>query len=251
MKAIRFILRLVALLLALFLIFPFVILLISVALKYNNRNLNKKVVNGWSKILCYICGLKLILRGSIQKNPVFIVANHVTWLDIPVIHSFKLAGFVAKEEISRWPILGKAIKSGETLFIKRGEQESRKEVLEKIEERLRQKRSIAVFPEGKVTNGDHLGRFHRQLMQAAVETQTPIQAIAIKYLNKDNTRNKNVCFLNDEKFVINVFRIISLPTSTVEVTFCEPIETSLISARQVALLSHNQVAEILAENDYL
>ena len=179
MIILRFTYRLIALLLALFIVFPFVILSISIALKSNNKNLNKNAVKFWSKLLCNICGLKLKLRGKIQENPVLIVANHVTWLDIPVIHSFKLAGFVAKEEISRWPFLGWAIKSGETLFIKRGKLESRREVLDSIEERLKQGRSIAVFPEGKVTNGDHLGRFHRQLMQAAVETESPIQAIAI------------------------------------------------------------------------
>ena len=251
MKPVRFIFRLVALLLALFLIFPFVILFIAIGLKVNNTNLNKNAVKFWSKLLCYICGLKLKLRGNIQENPVLIVANHVTWLDIPVIHSFKLAGFVAKEEISRWPFLGWAIKSGETLFIKRGKLESRREVLDNIEDRLKQGRSIAVFPEGKVTNGDHLGRFHRQLMQAAVETNSPIQAIAIKYLNQDGTRNQKVCFLNDEKFVFNVFRIISLPTCTVEVTFCEAIDTQSKSAREVALITHNQVAKVLSENDYL
>jgi len=251
MKAIRFVLRLMALLLALFLVFPFVILIIAIALKINNRNLNKFAVSSWSKLLCYICGLKLKVNGFIQKTPVFIVANHVSWLDIPVIHSYKLAGFVAKEEISRWPILGWAIKSGETLFIKRGKHESRREVLEQIEERLNQGRSIAVFPEGKATSGDSLGRFHRQLMQAAVETKTPIQAIAIKFIKKDGTRNKEVCFKNDESFVSNVFRIISLPISTVELTFCEPIETNLKSARQVALITHNQVAKVLAKDDYL
>lgn len=251
MIGIRFVLRLLALLLALFLVFPLVILFIAIALKFNNRNLNKKVVKIWSKLLCYICGLKLIVHGKIHANPVFIVANHVSWLDIPVIHSFKLAGFVAKDEISRWPLLGWAIKSGETLFIARGKHESRRLVLEKIEERLNQGRSIAVFPEGKATNGIKLGRFHRQLMQAAVETDTVVQAIAIKYIKKDGSRNKQMCFKDNEKFVSNVFRIISLPTSTVELNFCEPIETKLTSARQVAQTSHNQVAKILAENDYM
>ncbi len=251
MIAIRFIIRLVALLLALFLVFPLVILVIAIALKLNKRTLNKKAVKFWSKLLCYICGLKLKIRGNIQSKPVFIVANHVSWLDIPVIHSYKLAGFVAKEEISRWPFLGWAIKSGETLFIARGKHESRRLVLEKIEERLNQGRSIAVFPEGKATNGVKLGRFHRQLMQAAVETNTTVQAIAIKYIKRDGSRNKQVCFKDDEKFVSNVFRIISLPTCTVELTFCEPIDTKLISAREVAQTSHNQVATILAENDYM
>ncbi|MFK8012251.1 MAG: lysophospholipid acyltransferase family protein [Marinicellaceae bacterium] len=251
MIAIRFTLRLLFLLLSLFVVFPIIILTIFIALKINNRNLNKLAVKVWSRLLCFICGLSLTQKGVPLKDPAFMVANHVSWLDIPVIHSFKLAGFVAKEEISRWPFLGWAIKSGETLFIKRGKHESRKLVLKTIEDRLKQNRSIAVFPEGKATNGDKLSRFHRQLMHAAVETQTPIQAVAIKYINKDGTRNKKVCFMGEEKFIINVFRIISLPTCHVEITFCEPIQTQDKSARQVALLTHHQVANILVKNDYL
>lgn len=251
MRIIIFLLRIIALILALLLLLPLVILFIGISQKLRNRKLNKKILNTWSRVLCSIFGLKIITKGKIENNPVFLVANHVTWLDIPVIHSYKLAGFVAKEEISNWPILGWVVKSGETLFIKRGKHESRKKVLELIDNRLNQGRSIAVFPEGKVTDGSVLGRFHRQLMQAAVETETPIQAIAIKYYNKNGKRNKEVCFIEDEKFILNVFRILSLPTSTVELNFCDTIHTKNKRAREVAQISHNQVAMVLAENDYM
>ncbi|VAW35873.1 Acyl-CoA:1-acyl-sn-glycerol-3-phosphate acyltransferase [hydrothermal vent metagenome] len=251
MFLLRFTLRLIGLLVALLVILPLVLFSIAIAQKTNNRKLNKTVLNSWSKTLCFICGLKIKTSGQQHANPVFIVANHVSWLDIPVIHSYKLAGFVAKEEISRWPLLGWIVKSGETLFIARGKHESRKKVLALIENRLQAGRSIAVFPEGKATNGESLARFHRQLMHAAIETQTPIQAIAIKYYANDGSRNKQICFMEDEKFISNVFRVLSLPTSTVELNFCETIQTKDKQAKQVAQISHNQVALELAKNDYM
>ena len=233
-------------------VLPLVLAFIAISQKTRNRKLNKKVVNSWSRLLCFVCGLKLTTKGEIHKNPVFIVANHVSWLDIPVIHSYKLAGFVAKAEIAQWPILGWIVKSGETLFITRGKHESRKRVLSLIKNRLAQGRSIAVFPEGKVTDGSHVAQFHRQLMHAAIETNTPIQAIAIKYIKgDDDNRNKEVCFQGKESFIKNVFRILSLHSSMVELTFCETIQTTKLSAREIALFSHNQIAQVLAKNDYL
>jgi 1-acyl-sn-glycerol-3-phosphate acyltransferase len=251
MFIIRFIIRFILLILAVVIIFPIVILALSYCQKRNKRELNKKVLNKWSLLLCKICGLSLITKGRIQKNPVFLVANHVSWLDIPVIHSFKLAGFVAKAEIANWPFLGWAVKNGETVFIARGKIESRKQVLLELESRLINGRSVAVFPEGRATNGEKLGRFHRQLMQAAVDTNTPIQAIAIKYLKKDGTRNKEICFRDDERFVGNVLRILALPKSIVELTFCELVETEGKQAKEVSHISYDQVAKVVAENDYM
>jgi len=248
MSIIRFIIRFILLIFAVSLILPIVILTIAIAQKQKNRKLNKRTLNFWSRLLCRICGLKVVTSGKIHKNPIFIVANHISWLDIPVIHSYKLVGFVAKEEISRWPILGWIVKSGETLFMVRGKQESRKKVLELIDFRLNNGRSIAVFPEGKVTDGSYVSRFHRQLMQAAIETKTPIQAIAIKYKKKNGERNKNVAFLDDESFVKNVFRILSIPSSIVELNFCTPIKTNDISARTAANITFEQVKEQVNED---
>jgi 1-acyl-sn-glycerol-3-phosphate acyltransferase len=251
MPFIRFLFRSILFILSVVIVLPLVLLLITIAQKKNKREFNKKVVNYWSKFLCFVCGLKLNCKGKIQKNPVLIVANHISWVDIPVIHCYKLVGYVAKAEIENWPFLGLVAKCGESLFIKRGKQESRQKVLESIKQRLNNNRSIAVFPEGKATNGEYLGRFHRQLLHAAVEEKKPIQAIAIKYINKDGSRNKGIAFKEKENFLSNVFRILSLPTSTAELTFCDVIDTSNISARQAAIISHNQVEKELEKNDYM
>jgi 1-acyl-sn-glycerol-3-phosphate acyltransferase len=37
---------------------------------------------------------------------VLFVANHVSWVDIEVMHSQRMMGFVAKREIAGWPVVG-------------------------------------------------------------------------------------------------------------------------------------------------
>jgi 1-acyl-sn-glycerol-3-phosphate acyltransferase len=251
MFILRFVFRFTLLIFAVLIILPLVVLILSYAQRRDNRKLNKSILNKWSLLLCRICGLKIVTKGKIQKNPVFLVANHVSWIDIPVIHCFKLVGFVAKEEIASWPFLGWAVKSGETVFIARGKIESRKQVLLELEKRLNDGRSVAVFPEGRATNGEKLGRFHRQLMQAAVDTQTPIQAIAIKYLKKDGSRNKEICFRDNERFVGNVIRVLALPKSIVELNFCDVIDTQSRQAKELSHITYDQVAKIVSHDDYM
>ncbi len=238
---------------AFFLALPLVVLFLAATQNNQNRQSKhkKRVVSTWSSIICFVCGVKLAKQGQVAASPVMIVANHVTWLDIAAIHRFKLLGYVAKQEIANWPVIGWVAKSGESLFIDRGELSSRKSVIEGIIKRFSQNGSIAVFPEGRATDGERLHTFHRQLIHAATQSNTPVQAVAIKYIKKDGSRNKDICFKKGEKFIGNVFRILILPTSTAQLTFCEPIDTKGKSAREVALQAQEQVAEVLAKNDYM
>jgi 1-acyl-sn-glycerol-3-phosphate acyltransferase len=250
MSIIRFLLRFCGLILAFLVALPIVVIFLTITQNSQHKH-KKNVVSTWSKIICFVCGVKLKKKGEVQNSPVMIVANHVSWLDIAVIHRFKLLGYVAKKEIENWMFIGRVAKSGESLFISRGDHSSRKNVLNGIIERFSQNRSIAVFPEGRAANGEKLGTFHRQLIHAAVESKTPVQAVAIKYIKKDGSRNKEIPFKKGEKFIGNVLRILTLPTSTAELTFCEVIDTSNKTARETALISHDQVAKVLAENDYM
>ena len=48
-----------------------------------------------------------------------VVANHVSWLDIPLVAAVLPARMVAKHEIRNWPVLGPMAALGGTLFIER------------------------------------------------------------------------------------------------------------------------------------
>jgi len=68
-----------------------------------------------------------------------------------------------------------------------------------------------------VTDGSFLRTFHRQLVHAAVETKTAVLPVAIKFRNADGSRNDQVGFLNDELFLVHVWRVLRLPNSVVEI----------------------------------
>ena len=55
----------------------------------------------------------------------------------------------------------------------------------------------------------------------------------------------------NETFIDNVFRILSLPSSTVELNFCKEISTENKTARETAKIARNQVSKVLAENGYM
>lgn len=232
-------------------VLPFVILGIITAKIFRNRDTHEFLLMYWSRLVCFSCGLKVYVHGVKPASPVLLVANHVSWLDIPIIHSLMLAGFVAKSEIKNWPILGWVTLAGDTLFLKRGSAESRKGVLTQIKNRLKTQRSVAVFPEGTVTDGSYLRTFHRQLIHAAIETETPVFPVAIKFINKDGSRNDQVGFLNDEFFLTHVWRILSLPNSTVEIHCGELVTDFGSGARAVTLEARKTIEKELLKNDYI
>lgn len=247
----RFICRLTVFILCLILVLPLVVLGIIVAKISGSPQLNQWILVHWSRLVLHVCGIRLLINGQLPKHPIFIVANHVSWLDIPIIHSLTLAGFVGKHEIKYWPILGWLAMLGDTVFIQRGNQNSRKLVILNLIKRLEQGRSVAVFPEGRVTDGSHLGRFHRQLLHAATQTQTPVVPLAIKFIKQDGSRNKDVCFINNEWFIVHVWRILTLPSSQVEIHCGPALLDPSGSARAVATQAHLFVENKLLENDYL
>lgn len=222
----RFTWRALALSVMLLLVLPWVLLGVTASRSLGHDEWHRKLVNGWSQQLLRVFGLSIRHHGTPRPDPAFIVANHVSWLDIPVIHSAKVAGFVAKAEIASWPLLGWVVKCGDTVFHQRGKSDSRQRVLQALEEKLVNGKSVAVFPEGKTTPGDSVGRFHRQLLRAAVDTGCAIQPVAIEYWGNNGMRNTQLPFCHQESFLHNVWRLLKMPAGCVQVHWLAPLPTS-------------------------
>ena len=172
-----------------------------------------------------------IMRWSSRSPPgtrtpavkgVMFVANHVSWVDIEVLHSPRMMGFVAKREISQWPVVGWMAARGETIFHARGSTESLGGVLHEMLSRLRAGRSVGVFPEGGTRGGREIGPFHARIFLAAVEAGVPVQPVALKY-GEGASAQTVVAFGPRESFVANFFRLLGEPARVAEVHFLAPI----------------------------
>ncbi|HLM53677.1 MAG TPA: lysophospholipid acyltransferase family protein, partial [Pseudoxanthomonas sp.] len=149
-------------------------------LRVHGERLGHRAIRAWAAGLMRIFGFRVRALGTPLRDPAMFVANHVSWVDIEMLHSQRMMGFVAKREIRGWPVVGWLAARGETIFHQRGSQESLGGVMHAMLERLRQGRAVGVFPEGRTRDGREVGAFHARIFQPAVEAGVPVQPVALR-----------------------------------------------------------------------
>jgi 1-acyl-sn-glycerol-3-phosphate acyltransferase len=135
----------------------------------------------WSRQLLDILAVRLETGAADAPAGCLIVSNHVSWLDIFAIDALRPAAFVAMEEIRAWPLLGWLAGRNDTLFVDRGRRLQVERINEEIAARLLAGCDVAVFPEGRTTDGMRLLEFQTALLQPAVATGRPVLPLALSY----------------------------------------------------------------------
>lgn len=122
----------------------------------------------YHKRVCRLLGLRVQVEGNIARdNPVLIVSNHTSWLDIPVISSVAPVSFIAKKEVGGWPFVSSLAKLQRTIFIDRERRASVGDTTEEILTRLRAGDSLVLFAEGTSSDGNRVLPFKTSLFAAA------------------------------------------------------------------------------------
>ena len=209
-----------------------------------------RIVRWWSARLLRIFGMQVRCSGEPLADPVLFVANHVSWLDIELLHTQRAACFVAKAEIADWPLVGWLAARAGTLFHRRGSTHSLGAVMAVMVERLRQGRAVAVFPEGGI---DHAGSayrvrtFHARIFQAALDATVPVQPVALAY-RRDGMLWEGATFLSGESFLGNFIRLLGESGLQAEVTFLAPVVASGDGRRRQAEAARDAIATHLEQH---
>jgi hypothetical protein len=83
-------------------------------------------VQAWSLGMLRILGIGLRVEGSPPvRGPILLVANHLSWLDILVMHAARHCRFVSKADVKHWPLVGTLATGGGTLYIEREKRATR------------------------------------------------------------------------------------------------------------------------------
>ncbi|MBL7251633.1 lysophospholipid acyltransferase family protein [Alloalcanivorax sp. C16-2] len=190
----------------------------------------------WCLRLLAIMGVELRVHGALRGGPLFLVANHVSWLDIPVIAAARPCHFLSKAEVARWPVIGWLARSVGTLFIRRGAGESRLKAGE-IREHLGLGRAILVFPEGTTTDGASVRRFFPQLFAAA--EGMPVQTVALRYRDAVGRADPALAFIDDDELHHHLWRLLGRERIVVDLTFGPPVPAA--EPRERARLAREQI----------
>ena len=233
-RTFRYLYRVPLLLLHLLLPLPLTLLCLAPPLSrigWGPETLGDRAVRAWSAGLLWIFGFRLRRFGTPLPGATLFVANHVSWIDIETLHSQRMMGFVAKREIAGWPLVGWLAAQGQTIFHHRGSTDSLQEVLGQMVERLRQGRSVGVFPEGRTRGGEEVGPFHARIFLAAVEAQVPVQPVALRYGERGDAQTL-VAFGPRERFLANFLRLLGERPRAAEVHFLAPILPGGVDGRR-------------------
>lgn len=205
-------------------------------------------IAAWSQRLLSLLRVEVRVHGpagDALPSRCMVVANHLSWLDIFVIHAHRPGVFVAKEEIRDWPLLGALVRDVGTLFISRGSRTHARRTNERIARTLAAGRTVAVFPEGSTTTGEALARFHAALLQPAIEAQAALVPLGLRYRTPVGEFARAALYVDDMSFMQSLWRIVSQERLVAEVHVAEPVPTQNADRRKLARATETAIARAL------
>ena len=161
--------------------------------------------------------LRIVGNSSSERSLLF-VGNHVSYLDIPILMSAaEDFSFVAKEELSRWPVFGEAARQIETVFVKREHGPSRKRARESIHSAITAGQRIVIFPSG-TTCVQESKPWKKGAFEIAAERNLLIQPFRLSYQPL-----RSVAYIDNDFFPFHLFQLGKLDRVNATLEFHPPV----------------------------
>lgn len=180
-------------------------------------------VQAWALQLLALWGIQLKVAGQpVPHGPALLVCNHISWLDISVIHAARHCRFVSKSDIRDWPLVGTLATGAGTLFIERNQRKDALRMVKDMAQAMQNGDVVAVFPEGTTSDGQDLLPFHANLLQSAIQAQAPVQPMALKFVDaRTGQITLAPSFIGDDTLIASMWRTLTAPPIVAVVHFGE------------------------------
>lgn len=152
---------------------------------YRMRRILSRIVQFYCYTTTKIFRMRVVVHGEKEhleadKN-YFIVANHLSYLDIFIFSSVVPASFVTSIEMKKTPVLGQATQAAACLYTERRSRENLSKEIQQVTDGLRNNLNVFVFPEATSTNGEDVIMFRKSMFTAAIEAEKEILPLTINY----------------------------------------------------------------------
>ncbi len=204
---------------------------------------NPHIVSWWNDRLCHILGVQIDACGHRPQPPALMVANHVSWLDVPVLLSLTHTVFLAKSEIRQWPLLGWLAAAAGTLFIRRGAGDTQA-ITRIFSQRLDEDGLLTLFPEGTTTDGQDVRPFFPRLFAAAIDTGVPVVPVALRY-HVDGELDTLAPYTGNQSLAENLWNLLRRPRTQVRVVFTPHIRLAGLERKAAAELARRAIRDAL------
>jgi len=166
-------------------------------------------------------GVRVHIIGPRPPAGHFIVANHLSYLDILVFARETGSVFVAMKEMDTWPIVGFVVRNMNTIFVNRTNFRDPIRVNKLIDEHLDAGQSVMIFPEATTSYGEDVLPFRAALLEMPAKRNKPVHYAAIRYEKTDACPEPEhtVAWVDDTPFHKHAWRMIRTPRIDVSVTY--------------------------------
>jgi 1-acyl-sn-glycerol-3-phosphate acyltransferase len=191
-----------------------------------------------------IAGLHIRIEGKRAKGAL-LLANHVSWLDIPALAQATGSAFVAHDGLAAFPFLKWLCEMNDTVFIARSDPSSVAAQVQQVRTAMAERGSLTLFPEGTTSDGTGLLPFKSSLLSALdpLPLGAIVQPVLLAY--DDAAR---IAWVGEEQGLDNFKRILArLRPVRLTLVFLPPLDQAVLTDRKViSAAARARLAEALA-----
>ncbi|MGW5610612.1 lysophospholipid acyltransferase family protein [Streptomyces sp. NPDC003753] len=178
----------------------------------------ERAVRTWCRTVVRATGVRVRITGAAPPyGGLLVVANHVSWLDIPLLAAVRPGRMLAKSDIRQWPVAGALTALSGALFIDRNRLRALPDTVARIADGLRGGSAVVVFPEGSTWCGRAQGRFRRAAFQAALDAGAPVQPVRLHYRYDSGPASTAPAFVGSDSLLTSVWRVLTARDLVAEV----------------------------------
>lgn len=190
-----------------------------------------------------IAGLHVRREGKPAKGAL-LLANHVSWLDIPGLSHASGTAFVAHDGLTAFPLLKWLCEMNDTVFIARHRRGSVSEQVDQIRAAMAETGCLTLFPEGTTSDGTALLPFKSSLLSALepLPEGLTVQPVVLAYEDVPE-----ISWVGEEHGLDNFKRILArLRPIRLTIRFLPPLEgADLADRKTVAQAAQSAIARAL------
>ena len=176
-----------------------------------------------------IAGLHIRIEGKPAKGAL-LLANHVSWLDIPALAQATGSAFVAHDGLTAYPFLKWLCEMNDTVFVARHDRASIAAQVEQVRAAMAGRGTLTLFPEGTTSDGTGLLPFKSSLL-SATEPLPPGTVIQPALLAYDDAAR--IAWVGEEHGLDNFLRILArLRPVGLTIRFLPPLSGPALADRK-------------------
>jgi 1-acyl-sn-glycerol-3-phosphate acyltransferase len=160
---------------------PIVLVAAMLGIKERRGSIYERCMRVWARGMSRVAGVRVVVHGAEHvRNGAIYMQNHVSWFDIFAVASvLPRYTFVAKAELRRIPLFGRAAEAAGIVFIDRDNRKSAFESYKVAAAEVQRGRNVVVCPEGTRGRDYHLRPFKKGPFVLAIAAGAPIVPVII------------------------------------------------------------------------